>query len=64
VGNIIIGGDLNFTIGRNEVWDLHDREDKLENYFIDHLESVGWVDLDQSRLSPPSLTIGSKMRLF
>jgi len=52
VDYLIIGRDLNSIVGRNEVRGLHAREDILENYFIDHLESVGWVDLDLVEVVP------------
>jgi hypothetical protein len=52
VDYLIIGRDLNSIVGINEVWRLHAREDILENYFIDHLESVGWVNLDLVEVVP------------
>jgi hypothetical protein len=50
--NIINGGDLNFNLSREEIWGPSTHEDRLENYLIDKLELVRWVDVEPIQLFP------------
>eukprot|EP01018_Ginkgo_biloba_P018081 Gb_04379 [translate_table: standard] len=49
---LIIGGDLNLTLHRGEIWGSSARQDKLEDYFLDKFESIGWVDVDPTKVKP------------
>lgn len=44
--NLIIVGDLNLTIHREEIWGPNAREERLANFFVDKFEIEGWVDLE------------------
>eukprot|EP01018_Ginkgo_biloba_P003768 Gb_15009 [translate_table: standard] len=44
--NLIIGGDLNLTLHRGEIWGSSARQDRLVDYFLDKFKSVGWVDVE------------------
>jgi hypothetical protein len=50
--NTIIRGDLNFSMGRGEIWRDLAREDPLTRYFCDKLELVGLLDVEPSMLYP------------
>jgi hypothetical protein len=50
VDNLIIGGDLNMIWNRDEMWGTSSREDRLDHYFVDKFELVGWVDIDHIQL--------------
>jgi hypothetical protein len=50
--NLILGGELNFTLSLQEVWCAHPHRNPLE-YFCAHLlESSHLVDLEPFKLSP------------
>ena len=44
--NLIIGGDLNFTLGAHEIWGPKARIDPLAPYFSNILMESKLVDLD------------------
>ena len=44
--NVIIGGDLNFTIATHEIWGPNARVDPLAAFFQNLLQSLKLVDLD------------------
>jgi hypothetical protein len=50
--NLIIRGNLNFTLNREEIWRLFSREDSLSNYFINKFELVEWVDVKPTQIFP------------
>ena len=50
--NLIIGGDLNFTLGAHEIWGSRARLDTLALFFINHLHNLKLVDLDPHKLKP------------
>jgi hypothetical protein len=43
--SLIIGGNLNFTLSRDEIWGVSAREDKLAGFFQDKLEMTSLVDV-------------------
>jgi hypothetical protein len=42
---LIIGGDLNFTVSE-EIWGYVAREDKLASFFTDQIERHSWIDVE------------------
>ena len=50
--NLIIGGDLNFTLGVHEIWDIRKRKDPLASFFSNLLHNLKMVDLDPQNLKP------------
>ena len=49
---LILGVDLNFSIGLSEVWGDKTRVDSLSDFFLKHLESASLVDLAPALLLP------------
>ena len=50
--NLIIGGDLNFSLGQAEVQGPHARPDLLSDYFTRLLVDKGWLDVEPILLKP------------
>jgi hypothetical protein len=50
--SVILGGDLNFSLGLSEVWGMHAREDPLAGYFTQKLVACKLVDIEPTRLKP------------
>jgi len=50
--SLIIGGDLNFSLGQDEVWGPHAHVDSLAGYFVQMLAVKGWLDIDPIKLKP------------
>jgi hypothetical protein len=44
-GNIIMGGDLNFTLSIAEVWSQNSHHDPLESYFSNLMEKHNLINL-------------------
>jgi hypothetical protein len=44
--NLIYGEDLNITIGRDEIWVPSLPKERLEDFFKDKMEVVGWVEIE------------------
>ena len=42
---LILGGDLNFSMGLSEIWGTRERLDSLSDFFIKYLETFGLVDI-------------------
>ena len=49
---LIIGGDLNFSLGQAEVWGPHARPDILTDYFTRNLVDRNWLDMEHCVLKP------------
>lgn len=49
---VIIGGDLNFSLGRSEVWGPTAHVDILSDYFIQKLGGRNLIDLEPVKLKP------------
>jgi hypothetical protein len=49
--NVIIGGDLNFTLSLKEVCGRHPRRDPMEGFFIHWIVSHQLVDLEPPKVS-------------
>jgi exonuclease III len=49
---VILGGDLNFSLGQSEVWGLHARTDPLAGYFTQKLVDRKLIDVEPTRLKP------------
>ena len=49
---MIIGGDLNFSLGWAEVWGPHARTDLLSDYFTRNLVERNWLDVEPCVLKP------------
>jgi hypothetical protein len=52
VGLVVVGGDLNFTLGASKIWGPTTQVDCLASYFIKKLEEVGLLDVELAKLSP------------
>jgi hypothetical protein len=50
--NIIIGGDLNFTLSRQEIWGLSAREERLIKNLNVKSKELEWVDVEPMLLCP------------
>jgi len=50
--NLIIVGDLNFTLSAREVWCEQAQIDPMANFFSNTLQSTGLIDLHPSVMSP------------
>eukprot|EP01018_Ginkgo_biloba_P023075 Gb_32325 [translate_table: standard] len=50
--NLIVGGDLNFVLGRAKIWGLSIHPNPLSNYFLKKLEVVDLLDVEPMKLSP------------
>jgi hypothetical protein len=57
--NIILGGDLNFTISMHEVWRPHPRQDSQESFFVNWIEKNKLIDLEPLETFP-NLSKGEK----
>ena len=49
---LIIGGDLNFSLGQTKVWGPHARPDSLTDYFTRNLVDRNWLDVEPCVLKP------------
>jgi hypothetical protein len=49
---VILGGDLNLSLGPSEVWGLHARTDPLAEYFGQKFVDCKLTDLDPILLKP------------
>lgn len=47
----MVGGELNLTLSRREVWGVNYRTDRLEHFFPGHFELVRWLDVEPIKLS-------------
>lgn len=52
IQNLVIGGDLNFSMGRAEAWGPSAREDPLSELFQNSLSSLKLVDENLQKLKP------------
>ena len=50
--NLILGGDLNFSMGLSEIWGIRARLDPLSNFFTKWPENYGLVDVVPSVMLP------------
>jgi len=50
--NLILGGDLNFSLGASEVWGHRASPDSLINLFLNFLDQVGLVDVETKKPTP------------
>jgi exonuclease III len=49
--NVVIGGDLNFTLSLKEVWGKHPKRDLLEGFFSHWISAHNLVDLESPKIS-------------
>jgi hypothetical protein len=49
---LILGGDLNFSIGAVESWGHRSQVDSLSDFFVHKLEEVGLIDVAPIKISP------------
>ena len=49
---MILGGDLNYSIGVSEIWEVKARADILSNFFIRQMEDAVLVDIVPTILLP------------
>ena len=49
---VIIGGDLNFSLGQTEVWGPNARPDLLTEYFSQRLIERNWLDIEPVKIKP------------
>jgi hypothetical protein len=52
VDAVILGGDLNFSLGAIEVWGPREISDSLSEYFSHKLGEWGLIDVDLVKLKP------------
>jgi hypothetical protein len=50
--HLILGGDLNFSLGIKEVWGTHARSDPLSTYFTQKLEELNLLDIEPVNFKP------------
>ena len=50
--NLVIGGNMNFTLGVHELWGPRARVDPLASFFSNLLQNIKMVDLDPQKLKP------------
>ena len=48
--NVVIGGDVNFTLGDHEISGPRERVDPLAKFFINLLQNIKMVDLDPQKI--------------
>jgi exonuclease III len=49
---VLLGGDLNFSLGFSEVWGTHARADPLTGYFTQKLVDCNLLDIEPVKLKP------------
>ena len=49
---MIIGGDLNFSLGQDEVWGPHAHANLLTDYSTWNLVERNWLDIEPIKLKP------------
>jgi hypothetical protein len=49
---LILGGDLNFSLGEAEIWELKDIPDPQSDYFSHKLGVRGLIDIELAKLNP------------
>ena len=49
---VIIGGDLNFTLGVSKIWGPRAIPDPLSHYFKSHISRLDLYDLEPIKLNP------------
>ena len=49
---LILGRDLNFSMGLSEIWGIRARVDTLSDFFTKSLENYGLVDVVPSVMLP------------
>jgi hypothetical protein len=49
--NLILGGDLKFTLSTIQIWGSVARVDPLEKNFVNNLEAIDWVDIYPIKIS-------------
>jgi hypothetical protein len=50
--HLILGGDLNFSLGIKEVWGSHARSDPLSTYFTQKLDEHNLLDIEPVKFKP------------
>lgn len=50
--NILIGGDINFTLNHAELWGTSARPGPLPKYFFNELERIGSIDIEPVEIKP------------
>ena len=49
---LVVGGDLNFSLGCSEIWGEKARVDSLSDFFSENLDAFGLVDVVPHVLAP------------
>ena len=50
--SVVLGGDLNFSLGHNEVWGPHAQVDSLARFFVQKLIEKGLLDIEPVKIKP------------
>jgi hypothetical protein len=50
--NLIIGGDMNFTVRRSEIWGGMARPKIFHDYFIYHIRSAELINVERKKINP------------
>ena len=50
--NLMLGGDLNFTIGDTEIWGTHAHRDPFTYYFLSKLEDLSFFGIVPVKIIP------------
>ena len=50
--SLIIGGDLNFTINKDEIWEGFSQVDRMGEFFVQKLEPLNLIDAKPTILNP------------
>lgn len=51
-GQIIIGGDLNFTLGSSKIWGFSAHPDSIADFMLNHLKEIGLRGIQSPKLLP------------
>ena len=50
--SVVLGGDLNFSLGQSEIWGPHAQADSLAGFFVQKLMEKGLLDIEPAKLKP------------
>ena len=50
--SLILGGDLNFSLGSSKCWVSKETSDPLSIFFLEALDNKGFIDIDPINLNP------------
>ena len=48
--SVVLGGDLNFSLGHSEIWEPHTQVDSLAGFFVQKLMEKGLLDIEPAKV--------------